>query len=239
MVTAGGFPEGSAFEQRLPARDAAGSGAAGLAPGGRPASGIQSPQLLLRVATGGGRPRAPAAAKPDRPSEMSPRLRRAVMWGASAVIAADAPQDVRPRSLIAEPYCVPPKLAYQLYPRQNDRNLRKLKGPRLEYSSTARSPRGGARKSNSHCTRGLTWSSRPALTRDIVRPGHLGSVARTVRRWLAGHANAHGAAASTGWPEVGPAPDVREGGLRGRSSCRDGLVVTKKARLQTQTPSGA
>ena len=30
-----------------------GSGAAGLALGGRPASGIQSPQLLLRVATGG------------------------------------------------------------------------------------------------------------------------------------------------------------------------------------------
>ena len=38
----------------------------------------------------------------------------AVTWGVSVVIAADTPKDVRPRSLIAKPHRVPPKLAHRL-----------------------------------------------------------------------------------------------------------------------------
>ena len=71
MLSAGGFwAIGSAFEPRLPARGTAGSGAAELAPGGRPASGIQSPQLLLRVATGGRDQRAADCPLPSRRNQL-------------------------------------------------------------------------------------------------------------------------------------------------------------------------
>jgi hypothetical protein len=77
---------GSAFEPSLPGRGTAGSGAAALAPGGRPAFGIQSPQLLLRVATGGADQPATDCPLPSRRNQLlldapgTPASRRRHRW---------------------------------------------------------------------------------------------------------------------------------------------------------------
>jgi hypothetical protein len=74
--------------------------------------------------------------------DTSPTL-RLQSGGASAVLAADAPQDVRPRSLIAAPRSVPPKLADQPHRRPSHRKMVKRSGRRLKRTGPS-SSRGGA-----------------------------------------------------------------------------------------------